>query len=55
MAAPEAANNGTTGGAMVPLLSLGIPGDVVTAVMLGALLLIGIKPVLFYLENILKL
>jgi len=44
VAAPEAANNGTTGGAMVPLLSLGIPGDVVTAVMLGALLLIGIKP-----------
>lgn len=44
VAAPEAANNGTTGGAMVPLLSLGIPGDVVTAVMLGALLLIGIRP-----------
>ena len=31
IAAPEAANNGTTGGAMVPLLTLGIPGDVVTA------------------------
>ena len=31
IAAPEAANNGTTGGAMVPLLILGIPGDVVTA------------------------
>lgn len=44
IAAPEAANNGTTGGAMVPLLSLGIPGDAVTAVMLGALLLIGIRP-----------
>ena len=44
VAAPEAANNGTTGGAMVPLLALGIPGDVVTAVMLGALLLIGIRP-----------
>jgi len=44
VAAPEAANNGTTGGAMVPLLSLGIPGDVITAVMLGALLLIGIRP-----------
>ncbi|MBP8717704.1 MAG: tripartite tricarboxylate transporter permease [Candidatus Atribacteria bacterium] len=44
VAAPEAANNGTTGGAMVPLLSLGIPGDAVTAVMLGALILIGIRP-----------
>ncbi len=44
IAAPEAANNGTTGGAMVPLLSLGIPGDVVTAVMLGALMVIGIRP-----------
>ncbi|HSV56860.1 MAG TPA: tripartite tricarboxylate transporter permease, partial [Magnetospirillaceae bacterium] len=44
IAAPEAANNGTTGGAMVPLITLGIPGDVVTAVMLGALLLIGIQP-----------
>jgi putative tricarboxylic transport membrane protein len=44
IAAPEAANNGTTGGAMVPLLTLGIPGDVVTAVMLGCLLLIGVRP-----------
>ncbi|TVQ36366.1 MAG: C4-dicarboxylate ABC transporter permease, partial [Spirochaetaceae bacterium] len=44
IAAPEAANNGTTGGAMVPLLSLGIPGDVVTAVMLGALMVIGVRP-----------
>lgn len=44
VAAPEAANNGTTGGAMVPLLTLGIPGDVITAVMLGALLLIGVRP-----------
>ena len=44
VAAPEAANNGTTGGAMVPMLTLGIPGDVVTAVMLGALMLIGLRP-----------
>lgn len=44
VAAPEAANNATTGGAMVPLMTLGIPGDVVTAVMLGALLIIGIRP-----------
>ena len=44
IAAPESANNGTTGGAMIPLLTLGIPGDAVTAVMLGALMLIGIRP-----------
>ncbi|MGQ9616886.1 MAG: tripartite tricarboxylate transporter permease [Spirochaetota bacterium] len=44
VAAPEAANNGTTGGAMVPLLTLGIPGDIITAVMLGALMLIGVRP-----------
>jgi len=44
IAAPEAANNGTTGGAMVPLLTLGIPGDVITAVMLGALILVGLRP-----------
>ena len=44
IAAPEAANNGTTGGAFVPLLTLGIPGDTVTAVMLGAFMLVGIRP-----------
>lgn len=44
IAAPEAANNGTTGGALVPLLTLGIPGDVMTAVMLGALMVVGIRP-----------
>lgn len=37
ISAPEASNNGTTGGALIPLLSLGIPGDANTAVMLGAL------------------
>jgi putative tricarboxylic transport membrane protein len=44
IAAPEAANNGCTGGDMVPMLTLGIPGDVITAVMLGAMILIGIRP-----------
>jgi putative tricarboxylic transport membrane protein len=44
IAAPESANNGTTGGAFVPLLTLGIPGDTVTAVMLGAFMLVGIRP-----------
>src|SRR5690625_2855622 len=44
VAAPEAANNGSTGGAMIPLLTLGIPGDAVTAVMLGALMVQGLRP-----------
>jgi len=44
IAAPEAGNNGTTGGAMIPMLSLGIPGDAVTAVMLGGLMLHGLTP-----------
>jgi putative tricarboxylic transport membrane protein len=44
VAAPEAANNGTTGGALIPMLTLGVPGDSITAVMLGAITLIGIRP-----------
>lgn len=40
--ASEAANNGLTGGALVPLLSLGIPGDSTTAVLIGAFTLQGI-------------
>lgn len=44
VAAPEAANNGATGGAMIPMLTLGIPGDAVTAVLLGALTIHGIQP-----------
>lgn len=42
--AAEASNNGVCGGALVPLLALGIPGDVVTAVMLGAFVALGITP-----------
>lgn len=42
--APEATNNATTGGTMIPMLTLGIPGDGSTAVMLGALLLHGVTP-----------
>jgi len=41
--ASEASNNGLTGGALVPLLSLGIPGDSTTAVLVGAFLLQGIQ------------
>lgn len=42
--APESTNNATTGGTMVPMLTLGIPGDGSTAIMLGALVLHGIEP-----------
>ena len=41
--ASEAANNGLTGGALVPLLSLGIPGDSTTALLIGAFTLQGIQ------------
>lgn len=41
--ASESSNNGLTGGALVPLLSLGIPGDSTTAVLVGAFLLQGIQ------------
>lgn len=44
VAAPESANNGVTGGALIPLLTLGIPGDSATAIMLGALLIHGLVP-----------
>lgn len=44
VAAPEAGNNGVTGGALIPLLTLGIPGDPGTAIMLGALLIHGLQP-----------
>ena len=42
--ASETANNGSIGGALIPLLSLGIPGDVVTAILLGGLTLHGLTP-----------
>jgi len=44
IAAPEAANSSLTGGAMIPMLTLGIPGDAVTAVLLGALVVQGLQP-----------
>jgi len=55
--ASEAANNATAGGALIMMMALGIPGDIVTAIMLGALLIhdvvpsptfIGDQPVLAY-------
>lgn len=49
VAAPESANNGTTGGTLIPLLTLGVPGDTSTAVLLGAFTLQGLQvgPLLF--------
>jgi putative tricarboxylic transport membrane protein len=44
VAGPESANNAASSGAFVPLLSLGIPGSSTTAVLLGALVLLGIQP-----------
>lgn len=41
---PESANNAGTGGAMIPMLTLGIPGDIVTAILIGALMLHGLAP-----------
>lgn len=42
--AAEAANNGTTGGSLIPLLTLGIPGSATAAVFLGALTIHGLRP-----------
>jgi putative tricarboxylic transport membrane protein len=44
LAAPEAANNAAAGGALVPMLTLGIPGSGTTAILLGVLLLFNITP-----------
>ena len=44
MVAAETANNAVCGGALIPMLSLGIPGDGVTAVVLGVLMIYGIVP-----------
>lgn len=56
VAASESANNATTGGALIPMLALGVPGDTTTAIILGAFMMQGIptgpelslnQPVLF--------
>lgn len=44
VAAAEAGNNGVAGATMIPLLALGVPGDVITAVILGAFMIHGLKP-----------
>jgi putative tricarboxylic transport membrane protein len=44
IAAPESANNATVGGALLPLITLGIPGSASTAIILGAFIIHGIQP-----------
>lgn len=44
VAASEAGNNGTCGATLIPLLALGVPGDIVTAVILGAFMIHGLQP-----------
>ena len=44
LAAPESGNNAAAGGAMVPMLTLGIPGSGTTAILLGALMLFNVTP-----------
>ena len=44
VAGPEAANNAATGGAFIPLLTLGIPSNVVMAILLGAMMIHGLQP-----------
>lgn len=55
IAAPEAANNAVTGAAMIPMLTLGIPGDDVTAILMGAFIIQGITPgpTIFYEHTVL--
>lgn len=44
LVAPESANNAAVGGAFIPMMTLGIPGDAVTAIMIGALYIHGLNP-----------
>ena len=44
VAGPEAANNAAVAGSMIPMLSLGIPSNAVTALLLGALIIHGVQP-----------
>lgn len=50
--ASESANNASIGGALLPLITLGIPGDGVTAILIGAFMIHGLQPgPLLYVEN----
>lgn len=53
VAAAESGNNGVAGSTMIPLLALGIPGDIITAIILGAFMIHGLRPgPLMFQENI---
>ena len=53
VAAAEAGNNGVAGATMIPLLALGVPGDVITAVILGAFMIHGLRPgPVMFVENL---
>ncbi|GAK07987.1 LOW QUALITY PROTEIN: tricarboxylate transport membrane protein TctA [Geomicrobium sp. JCM 19038] len=50
--ASESANTAAVGGSLIPMLTLGIPGDTVTAILLGGFMIHGIQPgPLFFAEN----
>jgi putative tricarboxylic transport membrane protein len=52
IAATESANSAVTGGALIPTMTLGIPGDGITAIMLGALMIHGLAPgPLLFVQN----
>jgi len=51
VAGPESANNSAASGALLPLLTLGLPASAVTAVLYGALLMVGIKPSPFLFQR----
>lgn len=44
LASPEAANNASVGGALIPLITMGIPGSGGTAIMLGVFIMFGMRP-----------
>ncbi len=51
LVAPETANNAASSGAMIPLLTLGIPGSASTAVLLAAFMLWGLRPGPLFMEQ----
>ena len=50
IAAPESANNAVSGPSMIPLLTLGIPGSTIAAVLIGMFLVNGLQPGLVFLQ-----
>jgi putative tricarboxylic transport membrane protein len=51
VAAPEACNNSAVGGTFIPLLSMGIPANAMTAILLGALMIYGLQPGPLLIKN----